>query len=120
MEQLVFLAEQLPELEFHAAAPTSVWQGLYGLNQKDNITVYPNISYEDFRDSLLERADIYLDINHGPELNDIITKALEQGKGVFAFDNVAHCNGYGVRVVFHQKHQEMIAQISDYLESLPK
>ncbi|HGC8953166.1 TPA: DapH/DapD/GlmU-related protein [Streptococcus agalactiae] len=116
IEHLVFLAEKLPNIEFHVAAPTSVWQGLYDLNQRDNITIYPNIDKPGIRTSLLERADIYLDINHGPELDNIIVEALEQGKPVFAFDNVAHRKGEGITVFPAGFPQDMTKAIEKYLD----
>lgn len=39
---------------------------------------------------MLENIDFYLDINHGPELENILTKMTEKGLPIFAYEETAH------------------------------
>ena len=90
LEQLAYLAENLPDLEFHIAAKTNISPYLASFNDYPNINLYTNIHQDDFIEDLLDRADIYLDINHWGEVDQIVQRAISKGKPVLAFSQTAH------------------------------
>lgn len=95
LEQLLELVEGLPEVEFHIAAPSGMSPALYAFKSYDNVQLYPHIYYDDQVNDLLERATVYLDINHHQEVGEITRRALEKSKPVLSFVNTAHLLGGG-------------------------
>lgn len=90
LEHLAYLVEQLPEVGFHIAAKTNVSDRLQAFKAYDNVTLYTNVHHPDIIEDLLEQADLYLDINHWEEVDGVVSRALDHGKRVYSFDNVAH------------------------------
>lgn len=68
--------EQLPDLEFHIAAPTQMSSKLFDLNKYSNVHLYPNISGDNL-DDLFNRCGIFLDIAMSPTVFDANRRALE-------------------------------------------
>lgn len=114
LEQLTYLVEHLPQVQFHIAAPTNISDYLRSFDRYDNITLYTNIHHADIIDDLLEKADIYLDINHYWEVDNIIPRAIERQKTIFAFDNTVH--GEQGQIVFSQeKPEQMVTTIQEMI-----
>lgn len=112
LEQLTYLLEQLPDVDFHIAAPTSVSPYLTSFKSYPNVQLYTNVHHEDIIDDLLDRADIYLDINHWHEVADIINRAKVRQKPILSFDTVSHTgSGYS-----SQYPEEMLRAIKDILK----
>lgn len=55
------------------------------LSQYSNVTVYQNILHSRI-DWLLDDSTVYLDINHYVETMNILSRAKERNKKIFAFD----------------------------------
>lgn len=68
--------EQLPDLEFHIAAPTQMSSKLLDLNKYSNVHLYPNISSSNL-DDLFTRCGLFLDIAMSPTVFDANRRALE-------------------------------------------
>ena len=68
--------EQLPDLEFHIAAPTQMSSKLFDLNKYSNVHLYPNISGDNL-DDLFNRCGVFLDIAMSPTVFDANRRALE-------------------------------------------
>lgn len=68
--------EQLPDLEFHIAAPTQMSSKLLDLNKYSNVHLYPNISSDNL-DELFNRCGVFLDIAMSPTVFDANRRALE-------------------------------------------
>lgn len=68
--------EQLPDLEFHIAAPTQMSSKLFDLNKYSNVHLYPNISSENL-DELFNKCGLFLDIAMSPTVFDANRRALE-------------------------------------------
>lgn len=68
--------EQLPDLEFHIAAPTQMSSKLLDLNKYSNVHLYPNISGDNL-DDLFNRCGVFLDIAMSPTVFDANRRALE-------------------------------------------
>ncbi|NQJ21706.1 glycosyltransferase family 8 protein [Streptococcus suis] len=83
------LIQALPQVHFHIAAPTSFAPGIVDLQYYKNCSLYPN--YNPFNlEEILQNVDFYLDINHGPELENILTKMTEKVLPIFAYEETAH------------------------------
>lgn len=68
--------QQLPELEFHIAAPTQMSSKLFDLNKYSNVHLYPNISNNNL-DDLFNQCGVFLDIAMSPTVFDANRRALE-------------------------------------------
>lgn len=68
--------QQLPNLEFHIAAPTQMSSKLLDLNSYSNVHLYPNISSENL-DELFTKCGLFLDIAMSPTVFDANRRALE-------------------------------------------
>ena len=89
IEQLQALAEGLPELHFHVAAPTMMAPGLMAFDRYENVTLYPCSPPGRIAD-LMEKCAFYLDISHYLEYEGIVRAAIRKDLLVFAFDNTVH------------------------------
>ncbi|HEM2735327.1 TPA: accessory Sec system glycosylation chaperone GtfB [Streptococcus suis] len=89
IEQLDYLTTALPNFKFHIAALTEMSQRLMAFDTKDNVQLYPNISQRAL-ERLYDTCDIYLDINHGSQVMEVVRKAFEQNMVIFAFENTVH------------------------------
>lgn len=68
--------QQLPDLEFHIAAPTQMSSKLLDLNSYSNVHLYPNIFSENL-DELFTKCGLFLDIAMSPTVFDANRRALE-------------------------------------------
>ena len=116
LEQLAYLAENLPELEFHIAAKTNISPYLASFNDYPNINLYTNIHQDDFIEDLLDRADIYLDINHWGEVDQIVQRAISKGKPVLAFRQTAHQPEANTLLFESDQPQQMANEIRKLLK----
>lgn len=79
------LIKDNPNIEFNLTAPTAVSEKINGLMKYDNVLVYPNIGFEDL-DRLISTAGIFLDINNGREVDNILYRVVTNG-AVILSDN---------------------------------
>ncbi|KAA9302355.1 MULTISPECIES: glycosyltransferase [Aerococcus] len=90
LEHVEDLARELPDLCIHIAAYTSVAPNLIDLAERlENIFIHP-LAHNDLIEDLLNQADIYLDINYYEEVDDIVSRAIQKGLPVLAFDSTVH------------------------------
>lgn len=85
IKHLEYLVQRLPDWHFHLAAPCDCSEELTSLSQYTNVTVYQNVLHSRI-DWLLDDSIVYLDINTGGEVFNVVTRAQESGKKIFAFD----------------------------------
>lgn len=85
IKHIRYLIQSLPDWHFHLAAPCDCSEELTSLSQYKNVTVYQNVLHSRI-DWLLEDSSVYLDINTGGEVFNVVTRAQERGKKIFAFD----------------------------------
>ncbi|MDS5215245.1 glycosyltransferase family 8 protein [Streptococcus pneumoniae] len=85
IEHIHYLVTSLPDWHFHLAAPCDCSEELTSLSQYTNVTVYQNVLHSRI-DWLLDDSIVYLDINTGGEVFNVVTRAQESGKKIFAFD----------------------------------
>ncbi|MCY3031105.1 MULTISPECIES: glycosyltransferase family 2 protein [Aerococcus] len=90
LEHVEDLAQALPDLCIHIAAYTSVAPNLIDLAERlENIFIHP-LAHNDLIEDLLNQADFYLDINYYDEVDDIVSRAIQKGLPVLAFESTAH------------------------------
>lgn len=118
LEQLDYLAEQLPNVAFHVAAWTSMGPKLYDLsNRYPNIHLHPAISKEKLEE-LKEQMDVYLDINLETSTSDMVADVVQLSKPVFAFYKSQ--NGYHGQRLYSSEHPErMLADLQKLLDGEP-
>lgn len=85
VKHLEYLLQQLPDWHFHVAAPVFCIDSLTKLSTYTNMTLYQSILHQRI-DWLLDDSSVYLDINTGEEVFNVVTRAQERGKKILAFD----------------------------------
>ncbi|HGQ3162386.1 TPA: SP_1767 family glycosyltransferase [Streptococcus pneumoniae] len=110
IEQLDYLAGQLPNVVFQVAAWTAMGPKLYDLsNRYPNIQLYPAIS-RDKLDELKEKMDAYLDINLLTSTSDIVAEMAHLSKPILAFYKSQ--NGNNGQMLYSSEHPErMLADL---------
>lgn len=89
IEQLETIVTALPKLQFHIAALTEMSSKLMAMERNANVHLYPAVRQE-MADSLFERCDFYLDINHAGEILSAVQTAFLHNQAIFAFRNTLH------------------------------
>lgn len=93
LEHLADLTAMLPNVNFHIAAITNMSEKLVSMGDRENVFLYPGAK-ESVMDSLYQKCDIYLDINHFSELQNAVFKAFLHNQLIFAFRNTMHNTDY--------------------------
>lgn len=83
------LIQALPQFKFNISARTEMSQRLMQLEEFHNVSLYPNITSDELH-NLIEGCSIYLDINQGEELDNILRRSFENNLLLFAFANTLH------------------------------
>lgn len=89
LEALGELLEKMPDVDIHVAAPCQASDYLQSFNKYENFQLYMNVLEEDIQD-LINRCDVYLDINYGPEVNNVLGRMHELNKPIFSLETVVH------------------------------
>ena len=90
--QLTELASLMPQMHFHVAAITEMSSKLMSAGQYDNVSLYPNVKMS-VLDSLFEKCDFYLDINHEGEIVDAVHRAFLNNMLIVGYEETMH-NAY--------------------------
>ncbi|MGT2799037.1 glycosyltransferase family 8 protein [Streptococcus marmotae] len=108
IEHIEYLIQSLPEYRFNIAAHTLMSPNLRNLDQYKNAYTYPMVT-PPMLEKMFHDSSIYLDINHFNEVNDIVQKARESGKSIFAFSNTKHReDDYYVEIVPESTPEKMV------------
>lgn len=83
------LTDALPNMTFTIAARTEMSQKLVGLEKKENVRLYPNVTTEDLQQLVLE-SSFYLDVNRGGEVDNILRQAFEHNLLILGFKETQH------------------------------
>ncbi|HFR3797588.1 TPA: hypothetical protein ACHVHO_001570 [Streptococcus suis] len=78
-----------PQVHFQIAAPKPFILEIVDLQYYKNCSLYPNYNPFNLKE-ILENIDFYLDINHGPELENILAIMKENSVPIFAYEETAH------------------------------
>ena len=115
IEQLDYLLDNLSDICFHIAAPVQFSEKIRKLETKYNVRLV-TVTTEQQIDTLVDMCDILLDINHFQEVGSIVSKFMQAGKMVLAFDNTVHGN-QGQEVFEANRPDELVSRIRDSINS---
>ena len=115
IEQLDYLLENLPDICFHIAAPVQFSEKIKVLESRYNVRLVTVTTVQQI-DFLVNMCDFLLDINHFQEVNSIVSKFVQAGKMVLAFDNTVHGN-QGQEVFEANRPDELVSRIRDSINS---
>ena len=116
IEELDYLLENLPNICFHIAAPVQFSDKIRRLETKHNVRLL-TVTNEQERDFLVNMCDILLDINHFQEVDTIVSRFVQAGKPVFAFDNTVHGN-QGQEVFSSSNPDKLVSRVGEYLNEI--
>ena len=116
IEQLDYLLDNLSDICFHIAAPVQFSEKIRVLESKDNVRLM-TVTTDQQIDFLVSMCDILLDINHFQEVDSIVSKFVQAGKMVLAFDNTVHGN-QGQEVFEANRPDELVSRIRDSINSI--
>ena len=109
-----YLVAHLPELQFHIAAPTFFSPNIVELEKYVNVSVYPCVDPFD-KKKLIDKCDIYLDINYGPEMGEPLRKIEDKEVPIFTFEDINH--SHQAQQIFSQERPEdMVVALQSYLK----
>ena len=115
IEQLEYILESLPDICFHIAAPVQFSEKIKVLESRYNVRLVTVTTVQQI-DFLVNMCDFLLDINHFQEVNSIVSKFVQAGKMVLAFDNTVHGN-QGQEVFEANRPDELVSRIRDSINS---
>ena len=115
IEQLDYLLENLPNICFHIVAPVQFSEKIKVLESRYNVRLVTVTTVQQI-DFLVNMCDFLLDINHFQEVNSIVSKFVQAGKMVLAFDNTVHGN-QGQEVFEANRPDELVSRIRDSINS---
>lgn len=116
IEELGYLLENLPNICFHIAAPVQFSEKIKVLESRYNVRLVTVTTVQQI-DFLVNMCDFLLDINHFQEVNSIVSKFVQAGKMVLAFDNTVHGN-QGQEVFEANRPDELVSRIRDSINSV--
>lgn len=116
IEQLDYLLENLPDICFHIAAPVQFSEKIRVLESKYNVRLM-TVTTDQQIDFLVNICDILLDINHFQEVDSIVSKFVQAGKMVLAFDNTVHEN-QGQEVFLSSTPDKLVSRVREYLNEV--
>ena len=116
IEELDYLLENLPDICFHIAAPVQFSEKIRVLESKYNVRLM-TVTTDQQIDFLVNICDILLDINHFQEVDSIVSKFVQAGKIVLAFDNTVHGN-QGQEVFSSSNPDKLVARVIEYLNEV--
>ena len=116
IEQLDYLLENLPNVCFHIAAPVQFSEKIRSLETEYNVRLV-TVTTDQQIDFLVNMCDFLLDINHFQEVDSIVSKFVQAGKIVLAFDNTVHGN-QGQEVFSSSNPDKLVARVIEYLNEV--
>ena len=119
IHELETLLKELPNVAFHVLAHSHFGFNLVQLERYPNLFLYPSFDPLTSR-KVLEKVDVYLDINPYGEVDQITQKISQNGLPIFSFEGTNHVKT-GENIVFADDQvSQMVATIRDYLKRSEK
>ena len=116
IEQLEYILENSPDICFHIAAPVQFSEKIKVLESKYNVRLV-TVTTDQQIDFLVNICDILLDINHFQEVDSIVSKFVQAGKTVLAFDNTVHGN-QGQELCPTSNPDELVCRMKEYFNEV--
>ncbi|HEW1634665.1 TPA: glycosyltransferase family 8 protein [Streptococcus pneumoniae] len=114
IEGLPYLLEQLPNVQFHIAAPTYFSPNIVELQRYSNLYIYPCVDPK-MKETLINQTNFYLDINYGPALDDALQEIVRQGNPIYSFESTSHFSNGENQVFAVDNVDEMVKSIQNKL-----
>lgn len=103
IQDLDTLVPEFPDLTFHIAAVTEMSSRLMAFGKYPNVRLYP-VARESKVRQLMDRCDIYLDINRGSEILSSVKEAFLNDQLILAYRRTMHRRAFtGAENVFQEK-----------------
>lgn len=90
-EDLEKLIKRLPNVKFNIGAYTNMAFLLLKLSKYDNVRLRPYINGAPLT-NLIKKCDIYLDINYGPKIKEVIDQIIQRNVPMYAFNGSKSSN----------------------------
>ena len=116
IEELDYLLENLPNICFHIVAPVQFSEKIRSLETNNNVRLL-TLTSEEQLNFLVSMCDILLDINHFQEVDSIVSKFVQAGKTVLAFDNTVHGN-QGQEVFLSSTPDKLVFRVREYQDEV--
>ena len=113
LQHIEYLLENLPEVDFHVACPCYASDQLIALRSHPNFQLYNGILPVYLTD-VVERTQLYLDINHYVEVDNILDTMYQKGVPVYAFQNTSHRADPRSRVFPTEEPEAMVQAIREF------
>ncbi|WP_438478754.1 polysaccharide pyruvyl transferase family protein [Streptococcus pluranimalium] len=111
IEAIELLAEAFPEHQFQIATHTAVSKKLEVLGERENVFVYPATPAA-IMDDLIKSCDLYLDINHGLNLSNLLEKVKNYQKTVISFEEIQATAFHG----YEKQHVTSLSKPNDIVD----
>ena len=109
------MLKELPDVAIHVLAHSHFGFNLVQLERYPNLFLYPSFDPLTSR-KVLEKLDVYLDINPYDEVDQITQTISQQGLPIFSFEGTNHVENGENQVFRNDQVQEMVAAIRAYLK----
>lgn len=117
LHEIETLVKRLPNVCFHILAHSFFGQKIILLEKYMNVFLYP--CFDTLKDKeVFNNIDIYLDINHEGEVDDIIERVHKAGKPVYSFECTNHDNSGLNKIYKDDDVENMIKDINEYLQQI--
>ena len=112
IESIAYLLEKLPDVQFHIVAPTYFSPNIIELQRYSNCYIYPCADPK-MKQNIIDKTDIYLDINYGLGMDQELQEMARQGKAIYSFDSTNHFPNGESTVFSVDKIDELIRKIEE-------
>lgn len=111
------IIKEMPEMHFHIAAITEMSSKLMDLEKYSNVTLYPGVKMK-LLDSLFDKCDYYLDINHENEIVLAVQNAFMHNQLIMTFKETMHNRSYiaAEHIYGMADYKRMIADLKSVLQ----
>jgi len=112
IEGISYLLEKLPDVQFHIVAPTYFSPNIIELQRYSNCYIYPCADPK-MKQNIIDKTDIYLDINYGSGMDQELQEMVRQGKTIYSFDSTNHFPNGESTVFSVDKIDELIRSVKE-------
>ena len=112
IESIGYLLEKLPDVQFHIVAPTYFSPNIIELQRYSNCYIYPCADPK-MKQDIIDKTDIYLDINYGPAMDQVLQEIVRQGKKIYSFDSTNHFSNGESTVFTVEEIDEFVREIEE-------
>ena len=112
IESIAYLLEKLPDVQFHIVAPTYFSPNIIELQRYSNCYIYPCADPK-MKQDIIDKTDVYLDINYGPATDQVLQEMVRQGKTIYSFDSTNHFSNGESTIFTVGEIDELIRKIEE-------